>query len=216
MIGIMEPKGQILGMDMDDAAYIPVATAMRLFNLDEVQEIDIMIAHEGLADAAIEEIRTLLIDRHRGDEDFTVISQSEMLEVFGRVMDVLTLGVAVIAGISLLVGSIGIFTMMWISVGERISEIGLMRALGATQGQIQTVFLTEAILLTMIGGIAGLLFGLFATLVMRLILPAFPAGAPVEYVISALAISVFAGVFSGVGPARRAAALAPVDALRAE
>ncbi len=216
VIGIMEPKGQILGMDMDDAAYIPVATAMRLFNLDEVQEIDIIIAHEGLTDAAIEEIRTLLIDRHRGDEDFTVISQSEMLEVFGRVMDVLTLGVAVIAGISLLVGSIGIFTMMWISVGERISEIGLMRALGATQGQIQTVFLTEAILLTMIGGIAGLLFGLFATLVMRLILPAFPAGAPVEYVISALAISVFAGVFSGVGPARRAAALAPVDALRAE
>jgi len=216
VIGIMEPKGQILGMDMDDAAYIPVATAMRLFNLDELHEIDIMIAHEGLTDAAIEEIRTLLIDRHRGDEDFTVISQSEMLEVFGRVMDVLTLGVAAIAGISLLVGSIGIFTMMWISVGERVSEIGLMRALGATEGQIQTVFLTEAILLTMIGGIAGLLFGLFSTLVMRLILPAFPAGAPVEYVISALAISVFAGVFSGVGPARRAAGLAPVDALRTE
>jgi putative ABC transport system permease protein len=216
VIGIMEPKGQILGMDMDDAAYIPVATAMRLFNLDEVQEIDIIIAHEGLTDAAIEEIRTLLIDRHRGDEDFTVISQSEMLEVFGRVMDVLTLGVAVIAGISLLVGSIGIFTMMWISVGERVSEIGLMRALGATEGQIQTVFLTEAILLTMIGGIAGLLFGLFSTVVMRLILPAFPAGAPVEYVISALAISVLAGVISGVGPARRAAGLAPVDALRTE
>lgn len=216
VIGIMKPKGQILGMDMDDAAYIPVATAMRLFNLDEVQEIDIIIAHEGLTEAAIEEIRTLLIDRHRGDEDFTVISQSEMLEVFGRVMDVLTLGVAAIAGISLLVGSIGIFTMMWISVGERVSEIGLMRALGATAGQIQTVFLTEAILLTMIGGIGGLLFGLFSTVVMRLILPAFPAGAPVEYVISALAISVFAGVFSGVGPARRAAGLAPVDALRTE
>jgi putative ABC transport system permease protein len=216
VIGIMEPKGQILGMDMDDAAYIPVATAMRLFNLDEVQEIDIIIAHEGLADAAIEEIRTLLIDRHRGDEDFTVISQSEMLEVFGRVMDVLTLGVAVIAGISLLVGSIGIFTMMWISVGERISEIGLMRALGATGGQIQTIFLTEAILLTMIGGVAGLLFGLFSTLVMRLLVPAFPAGAPVEYVVSALAISALAGVLSGVGPARRAASLAPVDALRTE
>jgi putative ABC transport system permease protein len=216
VIGIMEPKGQILGMDMDDAAYIPVATAMRLFNLDEVQEIDIIIAHEGLADAAIEEIRTLLIDRHRGDEDFTVISQSEMLEVFGRVMDVLTLGVAVIAGISLLVGSIGIFTMMWISVGERISEIGLMRALGATEGQIQTIFLTEAILLTMVGGVAGLLFGLLSTFVMRLLVPAFPAGAPVEYVVSALAISALAGVLSGVGPARRAASLAPVDALRTE
>ena len=216
VIGVMEPKGQILGMDMDDAAYIPVATAMRLFNLDEVQEIDIIIPHEGLTDAAILAIRELLIDRHRGDEDFTVISQSEMLEVFGRVMDVLTLGVAVIAGISLLVGSIGIFTMMWISVGERISEIGLMRALGATGGQIQTIFLTEAIMLTMAGGMAGLLFGLSSTVVMRLVLPAFPAGAPIEYVVSALAISGIAGVLSGVGPARRAASLAPVDALRTE
>ncbi len=216
VIGVMEPKGQILGMDMDDAAYVPIATVMRLFNMDEVQEIDIIISHESLTDAAILAIRTLLIDRHRGDEDFTVISQSEMLEVFGRVMDVLTLGVGVIAGISLLVGSIGIFTMMWISVGERISEIGLMRALGATGGQIQTIFLTEAIMLTMIGGLAGLLFGLLSTVVMRLALPAFPAGAPIEYIVSALVISALAGVFSGVGPARRAAALAPVDALRTE
>ncbi len=216
VIGVMEPKGQILGMDMDDAAYVPIATVMRLFNMDEVQEIDIIISHEGLTEAAILAIRTLLIDRHRGDEDFTVISQSEMLEVLGRVMDVLTLGVGVIAGISLLVGSIGIFTMMWISVGERISEIGLMRALGATGGQIQTIFLTEAIMLTMIGGLAGLLFGLLSTVVMRLALPAFPAGAPIEYIVSALVISALAGVLSGVGPARRAAALAPVDALRTE
>lgn len=216
VIGVMEPKGQILGMDMDDAAYVPIATVMRLFNMDEVQEIDIIISHESLTDAAILAIRTLLIDRHRGDEDFTVISQSEMLKVFGRVMDVLTLGVGVIAGISLLVGSIGIFTMMWISVGERISEIGLMRALGATGGQIQTIFLTEAIMLTMIGGLAGLLFGLLSTVVMRLALPAFPAGAPIEYIVSALVISALAGVLSGVGPARRAAALAPVDALRTE
>lgn len=216
VIGVMEPKGQILGMDMDDAAYVPIATVMRLFNMDEVQEIDIIISHEGLTEAAILAIRTLLIDRHRGDEDFTVISQSEMLEVFGRVMDVLTLGVGVIAGISLLVGSIGIFTMMWISVGERISEIGLMRALGATGGQIQTIFLTEAIMLTVIGGLAGLLFGLLSTVVMRLAFPAFPAGAPIEYIVSALVISALAGVLSGVGPARRAAALAPVDALRTE
>jgi len=216
VIGVMEPKGQVLGMDMDDSAYIPVATAMRLFNLDELHEIDITIANESQTDAAIEAIKTLLIDRHRGDEDFTVISQSEMLEVFGRVMDVLTLGVAVIASISLLVGSIGIFTMMWISVGERVSEIGLMRALGATTGQIQTIFLTEAILLTMVGGLAGLLFGLLSTIVMRLILPAFPAGAPIEYVISALGVSVLAGILSGVGPARRAADLTPVEALRAD
>jgi len=216
VIGVMEPKGQILGMDIDDAAYIPVATAMRLFNLEELHEIDIVFAHEGLTEAAIEAVRAVLIDRHRGDEDFTVISQSEMLKVFGRVMDVITLGVAVIAAISLLVGSIGIFTMMWISVGERVSEIGLMRALGATGQQVQTIFLTEALLLTMTGGVSGLLFGLLATLILRLIIPQFPAGAPIEYVVAALFVSALAGVLSGVGPARRASELTPVDALRAD
>ena len=216
VIGIMEPKGQILGMDIDDAAYVPVATAMRLFNLEELQEIDIEFAHEGLTDAAIEAVRAVLIDRHRGEEDFTIVSQSEMLSVFGRVMDVITLGVAVIAAISLLVGSIGIFTMMWISVGERVSEIGLMRALGATALQVRTIFLMEAILLTMLGGMAGLLFGLLATFVLRLFLPTFPAGAPIEYIVAALGVSVGAGLLSGVGPARRAAELEPVDALRAE
>jgi putative ABC transport system permease protein len=216
VIGVMEPKGQVLGMDIDDAAYVPVATAMRLFNLDELQQIDIVFAHEGLTDVVIEAVRTALIERHRGDEDFTIISQSEMLNVFGRVMDVVTLGVAVIAAISLLVGSIGIFTMMWISVGERVSEIGLMRALGATAQQVQVVFLTEAILLTMAGGLSGLIFGLFATFSLRLFIPEFPAGAPIEYVVAAVGVSAVSGLLSGVGPARRAADLEPVEALRTE
>ena len=216
VIGVMQPKGQVLGMDIDDAAYIPVATAMRLFNLDELQEIDIVFAHEGLTEAAIEAVRSRLIERHRGDEDFTIVSQSEMLSVFGRVMDVITLGVAVIAAISLLVGSIGIFTMMWISVGERVSEIGLMRALGATARQVQIIFLVEAILLTLTGGMSGLLVGLFATFLLRLALPEFPAGAPIEYIVAAIVVSAFAGLVSGVGPARRASQLKPVDALRTE
>lgn len=216
VIGVMEPKGQILGMDIDDVAYVPVATAMRLFNLDELQEIDAVYAHEGMTEAAIEAVRATLIERHRGDEDFTIVSQSEMLAVFGRVMDVITLGVAVIAAISLLVGAVGIATMMWISVGERTSEIGLMRALGATAGQVQVVFMTEALLLTMAGGLAGLAFGLVATMALRLLLPAFPAGAPLEYVGAALVVSALAGLLSGVGPARRAAALVPIEALRAE
>ncbi|HKK50116.1 MAG TPA: ABC transporter permease, partial [Myxococcota bacterium] len=101
VIGVMEPKGRILGMDIDDAAYVPVATAMRLFNLEELQEIDVVFAHEGREEAAIEAVRSILIERHRGEEDFTIVSQSEMLEVFGRVMDIVTLAVAVIASISL-------------------------------------------------------------------------------------------------------------------
>ena len=216
VIGVMEPKGQVLGMDIDDAAYIPVATAMRIFNLEELQEINVVFRHEGQTEEAIEVVREILIDRHRGEEDFTIISQTEMLAVFGRVMDVVTFGVAVIAAISLLVGSIGIFTMMWISVGERVSEIGLMRAIGATARQIQIVFLTEAILLTMMGGLSGLLVGLLATVAIRIGIPGFPAGAPIEYVVAALGVSAVAGLLSGVGPARRAAELEPVEALRTE
>lgn len=216
VIGVMESRGRIVGMDIDDAAYVPVATAMRLFNLSELQEIHITFAHDGLTDQAIEAVRAVLLDRHRGEEDFTIVSQSEMLSVFGRVMDVLTLGVAVIAGISLLVGSIGIFTMMWISVGERVPEIGLLRALGATAEQIRDLFLVEAILLTAVGGVAGLLGGLLFILLVRWWLPEFPAAAPVGYVVAALIVSLVAGLVSGVGPARRAARLEPVDALRAE
>ena len=216
VIGVMEPKGEMLGMDIDDAAYIPVATAMRLFNMEELQEIDVLYRHAGLTEATIRAVHATLLQRHRGEEDFTITAQAEMLKVFDRAMDTLTLGVAVIASISLLVGSIGIFTMMWISVGERVSEIGLMRALGATGRQVSQFFLCEAILLTMLGGMAGLLFGLLSTLVLRLLVPAFPAGAPIEYVLAAIVVSAVAGVLSGVGPARRAADIAPVDALRTE
>ncbi len=216
VIGVMEPKGRILGMDIDDAAYVPVATAMRLFNLEELQEIDVVFAHEGREEAAIEAVRSILIERHRGEEDFTIVSQSEMLEVFGRVMDIVTLAVAVIASISLLVGAVGIFTMMWISVGERVSEIGLMRALGATARQVQDLFLCEAILLTTVGGLAGLAFGLVVTGIVRWLLPDLPARAPIGFVLAALGVSVLVGLLSGVGPARRAATLKPIEALRAE
>ncbi len=216
VIGIMQSRGRVVGMDIDDAAYVPIATAMRLFNLEELQEIHITFAHDGLTEQAIEAVRAVLIDRHRGEEDFTIVSQSEMLSVFGRVMDVLTLGVAVIAGISLLVGSVGIFTMMWISVGERVPEIGLLRALGATAGQVRDLFLVEAVLLTSVGGLAGMLGGLGILAVVRWLLPEFPAAAPIEYVVAALLVSLAAGLLSGVGPARRAARLEPVEALRSE
>lgn len=215
VIGLMEPKGTMLGIDIDDVAYIPVATAMDLFNLPELLEIDVLYAHSGLTATVEEAVKRTLTRRH-GDEDFTVTTQEAMLEVFGNVMNVVTMAVGAIAGISLFVGAIGVLTMMWIAVGERTAEIGLVRAFGASKRQVRILFLAEAGALGLAGGAAGLAAGLGLVGALRLAVPGLPVATPVEYVIAALAVSLVTGLVSGVAPAARAATLDPIEALRAE
>ncbi len=216
VIGVMAPKGQLLGIDIDDSVYISTATAMQLFNLDELMEIDVLFSHEGLTAEVEAAVRRLLTKRHSGKEDFTITTQTAMLEVFDNVMNVITVAVAAIGGISLVVGAIGIFTMMWIAVGERIGEIGLMRALGATQQQIHRLFLIEAVTLTLIGGGFGIAIGVASAALLRAVVTGMPVYTPMRYMLAALVVSGFTGVFSGLLPARRAALLDPVEALRAE
>jgi putative ABC transport system permease protein len=216
VIGIMAPKGQFLGFDIDDSAYVPVVSAMKIFNLAELNEIDIVYAHAGLADQVEREVRSLLTTRHGGEEDFTVTTQAAMLAVFDNVMNVVTLSVGAIAGISLLVGAIGILTMMWIAVGERTAEIGLARAIGATRRQVHLLFLLEAAALATAGGSLGVLAGLGLAALIRLAVPGLPVHTPILFVLMAVAVSVGTGLLSGVLPARRAAALDPIEALRAE
>jgi len=216
VIGIMAPKGHSLGFDLDDAVYIPVALAMRIFNMEDLSEIDVTFAHGGLVDVVEEEVRELLTDRHRGHEDFTITTQAAMLDVFGKVINGITLAVSFIAGISLLVGAVGIFTMMWISVGERVSEIGLMMAVGATREQIQKIFLLEAVLLTTVGGAIGASAGVAMALGLRAFLPSLPVEIPIDFLFIAIAMSVIVGIASGVAPARRAAGLEPVEALHTD
>jgi putative ABC transport system permease protein len=216
VIGIMAPKGRVLGFDIDDAAYIPVASAMQVFNVDELMEIDLTYAHERLTDSVAEAVKRILSERHGGREDFTITTQTAMIETFGKVMNVVTMSVGAIAGVSLLVGAIGILTMMWISVGERISEIGLMRALGATKREIQRLFLLEAALLTTAGGLIGIGGGLGVSALLRNLIPGLPIHTPIVYMVAALSMSVATGLISGIAPARRAASLEPVDALRTE
>jgi putative ABC transport system permease protein len=216
VIGIMAPKGQFLGFDIDDSAYVPVASAMKIFNLSELNEIDIVYSHAGLAEQVESEVRRLLTERHGGEEDFTVTTQSAMLAVFDNVMNIVTASVGAIAGISLLVGAIGILTMMWIAVGERTAEIGLARAIGATRRQIHLLFLLEAAALATAGGALGVLAGLGLAALLRLAVPGLPVHTPVLFVLIAVAVSVSTGLLSGLLPARRAAALDPIEALRAE
>jgi putative ABC transport system permease protein len=216
VLGVVEPKGQFLGIDIDDTAYIPVATAMQIFNSDELAEIDITYQHAGQLASVEKAVREILTARHSGREDFTITTQEAMLDVFGNVMEIITVSVGAIGGISLLVGAIGILTMMWISVGERTPEIGLMRSLGATSGQVLTLFMAEAIALSLLGGALGLAAGGGIAGMMRVVVPGLPLSTPPEFVAAAVGVAALTGVLAGVLPARRAAGLDPVDALRAD
>ncbi len=216
VIGILEPKGRFLGFDLDDTAYVPVGRALRLFNRDELLEIDAMFSKGRSGADVAEGIRRALLARHDGDEDFTIITQDEMLAVLGRVLDVVNVAVGGIGAISLIVGAIGILTMMWISVSERTAEIGVAKAIGATSGQILALFLLESSALSLAGGVLGVGAGLGLARLLLVAVPGLPLVTPLRFVAAALAVSLAVGLLSGVLPARRAAALDPVDALRAE
>jgi putative ABC transport system permease protein len=216
VIGVMESKGQMLGFDFDDTAYIPVASALDLFDVDELVEIDVVAVGTEVISEVVVGIRSVLMERHRNEEDFTITTQTEMLETFGKIIGMITIAVSGIAGVSLLVGAMGILTIMWISVHERTNEIGLLRALGVRRRTVQGLFLLESVLLAVAGGALGLLAGFAITRFGRAAIPGLPLSTPPMAILAALAMCLVVGVVSGVIPARRAADLDPVDALRAE
>jgi len=215
VLGVMQPKGRILGFDIDDCAYVPVKSAMRLYNMEELSEIDVTFSHNQKSEDVAAGVKALLTARH-GSDDFTVTTQDAMLEVFGDIMNIVTLAVGAIGGISLVVGAIGILTMMWIAVRERTSEIGLVRAVGASRAQVRWLFLFEAVFLSLLGGAAGVLLGVGGGLVARLLVPGLPVFVTPASVAAGLTMSAVAGILSGVLPAMRAARLEPIEALRVE
>lgn len=215
VVGVMESKGQVLGFDLDDTVYIPVSRALDMFNRESLQEIH--VTYEPTAPLAeVEEgIRRILVARH-GAEDFTITPQQKMLEVFGTVLDAITFAVAAIGGISLVVGGVGILTILTIGVAERTSEIGLLRAIGATRNRILLLFLGEAALLSALGGAAGLALGWSIAVLLALTFPALPVHTPWIYAVLAEGVAVGVGLAAGVAPARHAARLDPLEALRSE
>ncbi len=215
VVGVMESKGQVLGFDLDDTVFIPAARALDMFNRESLMEIH--LTYEPTAPLAEVEagIRRILIARH-GAEDFTVTPQQKMLEVFGTVLDAITFAVAAIGAISLVVGGVGIATILTIAVAERTPEIGLLRAVGATRTRILLLFLGEAALLAAVGGAAGLAIGWGVAGALKLVLPALPVQVPWLYALLAELVAVTVGLAAGVLPARRAARLDPLEALRSE
>ncbi|MEJ2509316.1 MAG: ABC transporter permease [Gammaproteobacteria bacterium] len=215
VIGVMEPKGQMLGFDLDDAVYLPAGRAMELFNRESLMEVDILYRPGADGKTVAKHLRRALIARH-GSEDFTVITQQEMMDVLGSILDILTLAVGALGGISLLVGAVGILTIMIIAVNERTSEIGLLRALGASRRQVMLLFLGEAATLAGVGGLAGLALGIGGAWLLHVVVPALPTHTYWSYALLAEALSIVIGLTAGILPARRAARLKPVEALRTE
>ena len=159
--------------------------------------------------------RRILMARH-GQEDFTITTQQQMLDVLGNVLRILTFAVGALGGISLVVGGVGISAIMTIAVSERTSEIGLLRALGAERGEVVRLFLLDAIVLAASGGLAGLVVGAGGAQLLHLIFPILPVHTPWTFVAAAELLAITIGLAAGALPARRAAGITPVAALQAE
>ncbi|MDP9021252.1 MAG: ABC transporter permease [Actinomycetota bacterium] len=212
--GVLEPVGGSFGPDRDAQILIPITAAQRAFGTDRIDAIFVRSASTAAIDDDAARVRHALARRFSEDE-FSVITQRELIGVVGRVLELLTLVLAAIAGISLLVGGVGVSNIMLVSVSERTREIGLRKALGARTRDITLQFLMEAVVLTGTGGVAGILLGVgLARLADRYSpLPAVVTGWSVAL---AVGVSVAVGIVFGVWPARRAGRLDPVAALRHE
>lgn len=215
VVGVMAAKGQVLGFDLDDTVYIPAARGLELFNRAGLMEIDVVHDPEARPESVVAGLRRVLAARH-GSEDFTITPQQQQLEVMSSVLDVLTFAVAALGGISLLVGGVGILALMTITVTERTAEIGLLNALGAGRGQIMALFLGESAGLAALGGAVGLSLGLALAQLLHLLLPDLPVYLSWSYILAAEAVALVIGMLAGLAPARRAARMDPVEALRSE
>jgi putative ABC transport system permease protein len=227
VIGVLASRGGGGFGSEDNQALIPLSTAqVRLMHRPNRDEVDIIYVQAVSAEAvpkASEEISQILRQRHRspiGEDDFTVFTQQQLLTIFSTITNVLTIFLGGIAGISLLVGGIGIMNIMLVSVTERTREIGLRKALGARKRDILIQFLAESSLLSLVGGIIGILFGwLISFVIGRIAVAAGTNFIPVVGIDAVMLATIFSaavGLFFGIYPANRAAGLEPVEALRYE
>jgi putative ABC transport system permease protein len=227
VVGLLERKGGSGFNDQDNVVLVPISTAQRrLFPArrpDGQLRVDFIYAQlldETRQEAAISQIQTALRQTHnisfRDEDDFTVLSQDEIVSAFGQVTGVLTIFLGVIAGISLLVGGIGIMNIMLVSVTERTREIGLRKAVGAKERDILWQFLVEALTLALVGGLIGLLIGVAGATLIANLSDSLRPTVDISAVLGAIAVSAAVGLLFGVYPAVRAARLNPIDALRYE
>ena len=213
VIGVLAKKGQSIGLDMADVIIIPVASAQSLFNTSALFRIMVQAKGPEAIPRAKESILNTIRQRHDGEDDVTVITQDALLSTFNRILTALTLSIAGVAAISLIVAGILIMNVMLIAVSQRKTEIGLLKSIGANNGQIHRLFLSESAMLSLIGALCGLVLPFLIIWIFRHMVPGFPVMVPLWALLSATGIAIITGLVFGVMPARRAAKLDPVQAL---
>lgn len=213
VIGILATEGRSIGIDVEEIVAIPVASAQALFNEPSLLRIMVEAKDRDAIKRAIAFIESTIRNRHQGEEDITVVTQDAVLATFDKIFRSLTLTVAGIAAISLAVAGILIMNVMLVAVSQRTSEIGLLKALGASQKQIVTLFLAEAAALSLAGAVLGILIGEGGSWLLGYFFPALVMAAPIWAIAAAAAVALITGLLFGVMPARRAARLDPVQAL---
>jgi putative ABC transport system permease protein len=222
VVGTLTEKGSALGQNQDDLVMIPLRTALyRVLNQKNISFISVQCKSGDMMDLAQEQIISLLRRRHRlsppfpDNDDFTVMSQAQLMSIMSTVTGALTALLASIAGISLTVGGIGIMNIMLVSVTERTREIGIRKALGATEANIRAQFLIESALLSLAGGCIGVLLAIGIAMIAAK-LSGWPIAASPLSIAVAVGVSAGIGIFFGYWPARKAARLHPIEALRRE
>lgn len=211
--GVLAPQGTSVMVDADQLVLMPVALAQALFNAPGLFRIILQARDRDAMPAAIRTVRATLTERHRGEEDFTIITQDAVLQTFDGILGTLTRALAGIAAVSLLVAGVLIMNVMLVAVSQRTQEIGLLKALGARRRQVLGLFLAEAFYLALLGAVAGLAVGYGVLFVLARLYPEFEFVPPAWAVAGATALAVGCGMLFGILPARRAAGLDPVTAL---
>lgn len=213
VVGVLTEGGQGMGMTTDELLIVPVATAQAMLNTNTLFRILVEVRSREQIGEVKASVLKMITQRHEGEEDVTVITQDAILETFDKILGVLTLGVSGIAAISLAVAGILVMNVMLVSVTQRTAEIGLLKALGATSATVRQLFMVEALLLSLAGGLLGTGLGYIGAAVMRQLYPTFPAYPPLWAVLAGLGTALASGLIFGVMPAKRAAELDPLQAL---
>ena len=211
--GVLAEEGRAIGIDVQKIVVIPVALGTALFNRDSLYRIIVDVRTTSRMDQTKQSILSIIKRRHQGKEDITVIKQDTVLQSFDNIFNVLTMALGSIASISLLVAGILIMNVMLVAVSQRQAEIGLLKAIGAKNKQINNLFVVEAIMLSGSGAIMGLILGHSITQVLKVAFPDFNFLPPMWASYVSLIVALISGIIFGLLPARRAAKLDPVEAL---